>query len=53
MLGKARKDLDEEEKRDFFRFPDGLFQECYDQVEEWMEQRWKTPKQRRKELENF
>lgn len=53
MLGKARKDLDEEEKRDFFRFPDGLFQECYDQVEEWMEQRGKTPKQRRKELENF
>ena len=53
VLGKARKDLDEEEKRDFFRFPDGLFQECYDQVEEWMEQRGKTPKQRRKELENF
>lgn len=53
VLGKARKDLDKEEKRDFFRFPDGLFQECYDQVEEWMGQRANTPKQRRKVLENY
>ena len=53
VLDKARKDLDEEEKRDFFRFPDGLFQECYDQVEEWMGQGGKSPKQRRTALENF
>lgn len=53
VLGKARKDLDEEEKRDFFCFPDGLFQECYDQVEEWMGQGGNTPKLRRKALENF
>lgn len=53
VLGKARKDLDEEEKRDFFSFPDGFFQECYDQVEEWMGQGGNTPKLRRKALENF
>lgn len=53
VLGKARKDWDEEEERDFFRFPEGLFQECYDQVEEWMGQRGNTKEQIRKDMGNY
>ena len=48
VLGKARKEWDEEEERDFFRFPEGLFQDCYDQVEEWLGQSGNTSEQIRK-----
>lgn len=53
VLGKARKDLDEEEEQDFFRFPEGLFQECYEQVEEWMGQRGNTEERIRKGIDNY
>lgn len=45
VLNDARKGWDEENKRDFFHFPEGLYQECYDQVELWMGQRGNTKKQ--------
>ncbi len=53
VLEKVRKDWDEEEERDFFRFPEGLFRECYDQVEEWMGQRGNTAKQKRKKIGTY
>lgn len=47
VLNDARKGWDEDNERDFFCFPEGLYQECYDQVEAWMGQRGNTKKQLR------
>lgn len=38
ILNDARKGWDSETEQDFFHFPEGLYQECYDQVKLWMGQ---------------
>ena len=53
LLGKNRKELDKEQERDFYEFPDGLYQECYDQVAEWMGRRANTVKTYHKEMKNY
>ena len=47
VLNDARNGWDEDNKREFFSFPEGLYQECYDQVEVWMRQCGNTKKQLR------
>ena len=37
-LEQEREKQEAEEKIEFFEFPDGLYQECVDQVEQWMEE---------------
>lgn len=53
MQGRARKEWDKENEKEFFHFPEGLFQECYDQVEEWMRQYCKTKEQTRKGMAEY
>lgn len=53
VLNDARKDCDVENKREFFHFPKGLYQECYAQVEAWMGQRGNTKKQQRDGVDTY
>ncbi len=36
LLGKEHKEWEKGIEQGFFKFPEGLFKECYDQVEEWL-----------------
>ena len=53
LMEKARKELDADEEPEFLRFPEGFFQECLDQVTEWMDQYADTPKKLRTGLDNY
>ena len=53
MLGKVRKTWEAEEEETFYHFPMELFQECYAQVEEWMNQENDPRKSIRKRLRAF
>ncbi len=53
VLNDARKDWDEDKERDFFCFPEGLYQECYAQIETWMGQAENTRKLLRKGFETY
>ena len=52
-LNDARKGWDEDNERDFFCFPEGLYQECYDQVEAWMGQRGNIKNQLREGIGTY
>ena len=53
VLNDARKGWDEDNERDFFCFPEGLYQECYDQVEAWMGQRGNIKNQLREGIGTY
>lgn len=53
LFGRACKALEEEEYVEFLSFREGLFQECYEQVEEWMAQNKSAHKYRNKSLNTY
>lgn len=38
LLAKKSKELEEDNERKFLNFPEGMYKECYAQVEEWMQE---------------
>lgn len=53
MLNDSRKEWDEDNKREFLRYPEGFYQECYDQVELWMGKNGDTKKLLRDRVDNY
>lgn len=53
MLNNSRKEWDEDNKREFLRYPEGFYQECYDQVELWMGKNGDTKKLLRDRVDNY
>ena len=53
LFGRVSKESEEEDSLEFLSFREGLFQECYEQVEEWMAQIKGTRKYRDKSLNTY